>query len=118
MGKRFSYESTQKRMKDILEHPERYQKIDSEWEKLVDSIGTHWHELGVVRMKGTPSSNKTLDKVLKDIQKSYPDCLDENGFPKKDYKVPISMIFAIIAANYDNDGTEFYEDRNLDMDKL
>lgn len=94
MGKRFSYESTQKRMKDILEHPERYQSID------------------------IPSSNKTLDKVLKDIQKSYPDCLDENSLPKKDYKVPISMIFAIIAANYDNDGTEFYEDKKLDMDKL
>lgn len=95
MGKRFSYESTQKRMKDILEHPERHQSID------------------------IPIWNKALDKVSKDIQESYPGCLDEDGLPKRDYKVPISMIFAIIAANYDNDGNGFYaEDKNLDMDKL
>lgn len=119
MGKRFSYESTQKRMKDRLEHPEKYQNLDSEWDKLIDSICKRWDEIDVVRKTDTPSSNKALDKVLKDIQKSYPDCLDENGLPKKDYKVPISMIFAIIASNYDNDGNEFYaEDKNLDMDKL
>ena len=107
MGKRFSYEAIQKRMKDRLEHPEKYQKIDSEWEKLIDSMGTRWDELSrvnVVQMTDTPSWNKALDKVSKDIQESYPDCLDEDGLPKEDYKVPISMIFAIIAANYDKGG--------------
>lgn len=107
MGKRFSYESIQKRMKDNLEHPEKYQSIDSEWGKLIDSIGTHWDELSRIKgvqMTDTPSWNKALDKVLKSIQESYPDCLDENGIPKGDYKVPISMIFAIIAANYDDGG--------------
>lgn len=106
-------------MKDRLEHPERYQNLDSEWDKLVDIIGTNWHEIGVVRMTGTSSWNKALDKVSKDIQESYPDCLDENGLSKGDYKVPISMTFAIIAANHDNDGNGFYvENKNLDMDKL
>ena len=104
MEKRFRYELIQKRMKDRQEHPEKYQKPDSEWEKLIDSIGTHLDEIDVVRMTDTLSWNKALDKVSKDIQESYPDCLDEDGLPKEDYKVPISMIFAIIAANYDNGG--------------
>lgn len=104
MEKRFRYELIKKRMKDMQEHPEKYQKPDSEWEKLIDSIGTHLDEIDVVRMTDTLNWNKALDKVSKDIQESYPDCLDEDGLPKEDYKVPISMIFAIIAANYDNGG--------------
>lgn len=104
MGKRFRNGSIQKRMKDRLEHPEKYQNLDSEWEKLIDSIGTHLDEIDVIRMTDIPSWNRALDKVSKDLQESYPDCLDEDGLPKEDYKVPISMIFAIIAANYDNGG--------------
>ena len=88
--------------KTMQEHSKKYQSIDSEWDKFIDSIGTHWDEINVVQMTGTPGWNKALDKISKDIQESYPDCLDEDGLPKGDYKVPISKIFAIIAANYDN----------------
>lgn len=107
MGKRFDYEAIEqrikKRMQDMQEHPEKYQG-ESEWDKLIDSIGGMQAEIvheDVFFSTDVPSWNKALDKVAKDIQESYPDCLDENGLPKEDYKVPISMIFAIIAANHD-----------------